>query len=132
MSMFWRRHEPLKVTFNILFFFRVFSGKVFLGATNRTAADQIMSIDKIFIHPKWEYAIARNDIALVKLSRNAKLNSNFWKCFFLSKLNNYLNICEIDLVQLAKLPKISNSYPRYIGAEVIASGWGTTNDGEKV
>lgn len=63
----------------MFFSFRVHTGRVYLGATNRSFADQEMSIDSIISHPKWDFSTVRNDIALIKLPRSAKINSNLIK-----------------------------------------------------
>ncbi|XP_061401170.1 serine protease 1-like [Musca vetustissima] len=81
---------------------------VYLGATERTSAEVTHTVTKsdIIIHPHWNSRSLKNDISLIKIP----------------------SVSYTSRIKAVELPKIANSYSKYEGDTVVASGWGRISD----
>lgn len=81
-----------------------------LGSTNTTSGGQVIGIDKVILHPGWNFSETLqydNDIALIKLS------SPFTD----------------TTAKTVSLPSASSTVPD--GAIIVVTGWGSTSEGGK-
>ncbi|XP_067613418.1 collagenase-like [Eurosta solidaginis] len=81
---------------------------VYLGSITHLDSIAPIEVDKcdIKVHPEFDMATARNDIALIKIPY----------------------VIYSDAIQAVSLPKCDSSYRTYVYKTVVAYGWGYTSD----
>jgi hypothetical protein len=105
---------------------------VLLGARNVKSYNEpnriVLKSSQYFIHPQYQKAIIKNDLALIRLPVPVTFNS---KCCiaFLNRsvvLNEMLMKIYLDYIQPARLPDSTD--PLRVGDAVTVTGWGKTTE----